>query len=62
MITNNNTRTAAATYPQACLSAYCGKMQCPPGCRHLPALMEFKRTQTAVSVKKPNRPENKGTP
>ena len=28
-------------YPTRCLSAYCGKIDCN-GCRHAPALQEFK--------------------
>lgn len=28
-------------YPAACTSAYCGKLQCPPTCKNLPALQDF---------------------
>jgi hypothetical protein len=30
-------------YPTSCLSAYCGKTECPTDCPNLARLLEFKR-------------------
>lgn len=34
-------------YPRICTSMYCGKIECPSECRHLPELQEFKRWKEA---------------
>ncbi len=38
-------------YPSACMSAYCGKTKCPPTCKYLPALQEFKAWKQRTKAK-----------
>jgi hypothetical protein len=33
------------TYPTCCTSFFCGEGECPPDCRNLPTLLEFKAQQ-----------------
>lgn len=42
-------------YPSACLSMYCGKIECPAGCPSLPALRRFKewRDRTGATPSDP---------
>ena len=45
MSSNTERRSAGAetrAYPSCCTAACCGKIECPPNCRYLPVLQEFK--------------------
>lgn len=41
-------------YPIDCTSAYCGRIDCRPDCRHLPALEAFRAWVEAAGATRPD--------
>lgn len=41
-------------YPMSCRSLYCGEINCPATCPHLPELQEFKAWQQRTDAKQPD--------